>query len=1531
MRKIFYLFCLLGTTFFAKADDVTVAFGVFKDGVQGSGSNLVLTSSNFTMEFTDETLGCTLTEADRIAMSLAVTETGTRNIITMSTAGFDKCVPGAKAGDIISLKITLNAPGTDLHGRTALVKFKLAMGTPKFYLNPHNNTTGYTEGDIIDLSDVNAKKYGLNFVAPPPEINVTGTSLCAGETGKTVKATFTNAPADMTGYSIDWGIAGITTSGAISATAGATGSINPAQVTTTQTNKQAKLKNAAGTVVATSANYTVTVNPKPTLTFSPATPSVCSGSGIQITASLNPAGNTYVWKKDGAQVGTSNKLSTGNLTSNATYEVTGTSSARCASDPKTVTVTVKPLPTLTSLTASKNDVCAKEAVTLTANASGATSYTWTNATGNAATASVSPSATTTYGVIAVKDGCNSSKKEVTVTVHTVSVNIAANPPTASYGGSVQLTATPTFNPAGNTANNYSWKGDINGSTSGATLNRVTTNNMTQGSNFEVEVTDNMGCKGSKAITVSVTGDALAVTPPANSPNGYVNTPINTGVTASGGDGNYTYTWTSNDPTVTIQDKGNGNVSITSSTTGTKEVCVEVSSAGDKVKKCFSVIVTDPSVVSLVMSVDKKCAYAGEFLTIEIRGNGANTYSFVLRDQSNSAVMTVTDKASWDTYKVYTNAAGTYKITDFKYKIAGIESTGDIPAPVTAMFDPVPDVKANADGLANIDHCEGDQLILKGSSDEKGLQYTWDNGVTDGVPFEPTMSTTYTVTGTDPVTQCAGTSTVDVTIRPRPTVQAPPMQEVCAGELVTLTATGSADVVDIKWSNNVDNNVPFKPTLTATYEVTVTNDGGCTATDSVKVVVNPAPEIWRSSKNPRNIAIGKDAYFAVSVEGENLTYQWKKKENDVWVDLDDVTNSVPIIIGSHTDSISLLTVPQSWDGSEFRVVVSSDCGADSMDFQLSVKECFEITAELVMDAGIIPDEDPGNLIDGWFCRGQKISLKAVITSEEGYDIENPHYKWTIDGLDLPEEHVELVSDTAILTWIPQFTEDDIVVKVAAYCDGACEEVYPQRLRLKAREFEDVALKIMTDEDPEDRFCAGDTVNFWLSTRNAGKSPQYTWYNDVFELPEEESPKNEVVYYDSAKVTLVMGQEDTWMRVVMTPSAEICVKEPVIIDTLFMKKKPWMEPVLHIDCSDTLVCRGDSVSMLAVQSNAGANPTFQWQRSIGAPFPDWNLGTDYFATVFVDEEDVWVKCTMTPSNDICWDQTKPIVDAIKINVFRDSSEVRISCDMEDKEFGDELVFEAETKNLLGEPRYEWYVDEMKAPCTESEYIASSVAQGAVVYCLVSGEKICQTRIKSNEIIVDYGNVNRDTMIVIYKNERVKDLNMVKEGDDLATVLFKIDETAKFGVGSITTDGKFNYTPMAGFVGTDEVKYVIVNRKDKSVVAEGYIYITVQENDRFFVPNLITPNGDGINDTWELDFLSEYPNHLIQVFDRTGRIVFEARNYQNDWDGKGMTKSGYVGQINLVNGVYTYIIDLGDKNKTILKSWIEIRANLNRRNYR
>ena len=1859
MKKIIFIFLAFILYGNINAQQYVYTFFLYEPGVPGDvwdNPNVSdLTVGDIEWSFANLDIGCTVT--DKESKSIVIGGGGIM-VDCDEWKQTMKCSSWSK-GDEIVFTAKIVKSGSPLEGYTFTYTEKLGS-------HP------LSSGSSVDIP-VTLVAPSINIVVTPPA------AFCEGTTGKKVTAKFANAPADIAtgGYTIDWGIAGITTYGALSTTE-ATGEIDPAVLKSTVSGK-AELKKADGTVLATSAAYTVTVNPKPKLTLTK-NPAVCYGEGMDLTATLNPAATKFEWKKDGSLAGSGSTCSTGNLTADATYTVTGEDANGCKSAPETVTVKVKPIPVVTSLDAEKTDACSGVSQKLVATTSGAVdNYIWTNASGNASTTTVAPTSTTKYSVIAEKDGCPSEKVDVTVTVHTVDVKLLANPSSVVANGTSKLTAKPTLSPAGNTVKNYNWTGNIDGATSGATLNEVTSNALTQTTTFEVEVEDNMGCKGKDNVTVTVNGTALEVNPtgdgtyctadlpkklnagatggtgavtytwssvpagldlsstsveqpdilstsaegtytitvqvdkgiesktgtltvtinktpdmglasanpssitegnasqltlasvdpttaslkwsggplaatngksvstgaiatagtynytvtaenngckntattsvtvtaagaplavnpqgggtvctaslpktlnagisggtgaldiewtvpaglnlsgnkienpqvlntstpgtynvsvkvtkgaetktgtltlvinktpelgnisanpssfaeggsatlavdkveptgltltwsggplaattglsvstgaintagsytytvtadnatctakktvtvtvtgttptpdlvintPTVPPSGSTNTPIEGSVTVSGGDGNYTYDW-SGDPTVIVVNKGNGNVEITSSTAGPKEVCVEVTDGNGKTaNKCFNVIVTDPSSVNLVMSVDKKCAYPGEFLTLTITGSGADTYSFVLRDKSNNPVKTVSDLASWDSYKVYTNAEGTYKITDFKYKIGGVESNGTAPNPIEATFNIVPNVYAQEEHLQTINNCQGEQLTLKGTGDP-GLQYTWDRGVTDGVPFVPVTTGTYTVTGTNPATGCKNTSTVNVTVNQKPTVTVtPPAQEFCLGELVTLKATVSTDVVQQPtWNNGVIDGQPFKPTITSTYEVTATNAAGCTATATTTVTVNQPPHIVRTSRNPRNIAIDKDVYFALTAEGKNLNYQWKKKENGIWVDLADVTNNTPKVIGSKTDSLSLLTVPQSWDGSEFRCVVTGDCGKDSTEFQLGVRECFEIKAELVMYEGIIPDEQPGNNIDGWYCRGQRIALKAIITSDEGYDIEGAHYKWTIDGLDIPEEHIEIESDTAVLTWIPRFTEDDIVVKVCAYSDGACEEACPKYIRLKARDFENVAMRIMTDRDPSHMFCAGDTVNFWLATKNAGLAPKYTWYNDVFELPDEQSPKNELIHYESEKITMVMGQEDTWMRVVMTPSAEICIKEPVVIDTVFMKKKPWVEPFLDIDCADTLVCRGDTVTMQAIYANAGEKPTFQWQRSIGDPIDDWNLGTKTYAVAHIDEQDVWVKCTMVPSEDVCYDASKPVVDAIKINVMEDNASVTIACDMEDKQSGDELIFEAEVKNILGEPRYEWYVNEMKAPVTESEYITNTLKQGDIVYCLASGERVCQTRVQSNVIVVNYGQFNRDTMLVIYKNESIKDLDMVKEGDNLATVIFKIETSARNGVASISPDGKFSYLPNAGFVGTDDVKYVIINRSDKSVIAEGYIYITVKENDRFFVPNLITPNDDGLNDTWKLDFLSQYPNHIIQVFNRDGIMVYEARNYQNDWKGEGMTKGGYVGHINLVNGIYTYVIDLGDKDKTVLKSWLEIRANLNRRNYR
>ena len=54
---------------------------------------------------------------------------------------------------------------------------------------------------------------------------------------------------------------------------------------------------------------------------------------------------------------------------------------------------------------------------------------------------------------------------------------------------------------------------------------------------------------------------------------------------------------------------------------------------------------------------------------------------------------------------------------------------------------------------------------------------------------------------------------------------------------------------------------------------------------------------------------------------------------------------------------------------------------------------------------------------------------------------------------------------------------------------------------------------------------------------------------------------------------------------------------------------------------------------------------------------------------------------------------------------------------------------------------------------------------------------------------------------------------------------------------------------------------------------------------IPNAISPNGDGFNDSLIFDEItaSTYSNPSIIIFNRAGRVVYESKHYKNDWQGK------------------------------------------------
>jgi hypothetical protein len=128
---------------------------------------------------------------------------------------------------------------------------------------------------------------------------------------------------------------------------------------------------------------------------------------------------------------------------------------------------------------------------------------------------------------------------------------------------------------------------------------------------------------------------------------------------------------------------------------------------------------------------------------------------------------------------------------FSYSIPLTGGCGSVNATGTIIVNALPTVTATASQSI----CPGSSVTLSGGG---ASTYTWNNGVTNGVAFTPSTTTTYTVTGTD-ANGCANTASSTVSIYALPTwgnLQWPPSGTICAG--------GTFDIYGQVYENGVTN-------------------------------------------------------------------------------------------------------------------------------------------------------------------------------------------------------------------------------------------------------------------------------------------------------------------------------------------------------------------------------------------------------------------------------------------------------------------------------------------------------------------------------------------------------------------------------------------------------------------------------------------------------------------------------------------------------------------------------------------------------
>lgn len=158
-------------------------------------------------------------------------------------------------------------------------------------------------------------------------------------------------------------------------------------------------------------------------------------------------------------------------------------------------------------------------------------------------------------------------------------------------------------------------------------------------------------------------------------------------------------------------------------------------------------------------------------------------------------------------------------------------------------------------------------------------------------------------------------------------------------------------------------------------------------------------------------------------------------------------------------------------------------------------------------------------------------------------------------------------------------------------------------------------------------------------------------------------------------------------------------------------------------------------------------------------------------------------------------------------------------------------------------------------------------------------------------------------------------------------------------LTSEGgnAYSWAGPAGFTSNDQNPMVT---NDADFTNSGAYYVVVSDTNGCYgfdttnvlvtnnenclkIPNLITPDGDYYNDSWEILGLDNFLKAEVEIYNRWGNLVYYASPYDTPWDGtvnEGTTIDGHDGKVPV--GTYFYIIRLNEGDKPPFKGYIEVQ---------
>jgi predicted deacylase len=543
-------------------------------------------------------------------------------------------------------------------------------------------------------------------------------------------------------------------------------------------------------------------------------------------------------------------------------------------------------------------------------------------------------------------------------------------------------------------------------------------------------------------------------------------------------------------------------------------------------------------------------------------------------------------------------------------------------------------------------------------------------------------------------------TVNNPIAPTISIAVSPGTSVCAGTIVTFTATitngGTAPAFQwMKNGINISGNKTFVDTAVkngdSIYCIITSNAACATSTaksNGIKMTVNSliTPTVSIATSPGTSVCAGTKVTFTATITNGGTTpvYQWKKNG---------------VNVGTNSNTYVIDTALKNNDSIYCALTSNAACVAST-----AKSNGVKMTVNPPVTPTVSIAATPGAAI----CTGSKVTLTATVINGGA----SPIYQWKKNNVNVGTNSKTYIDSTLK-------TGDSIYCTLAGNAPCAITGIVNSN-GIKMTVSNPVTPAISIAVSPGTSICAGSSVTFTATATNGGTAPVYQWKKNGINI----GTNSKTYVVDTA-----LKNNDS-IYCVFTSNAG-CATSTAKSNGIKMTVNNSVSPTVSITASPgTSICTGTKVTFTATITNGGTTPAYQWKKNGN------NVGTNsntYVVDTALKNNDS-IYCVVT-SNAICATTSTAKSNGIKMTVnspVTPSVSIAVSpgtsvCG------GAKVTFTATATNGGTAPVYQWKKNGITVGTNSSTYIVdTALKNNDSIYCVLTSNAACATSAaKSNGI--------------------------------------------------------------------------------------------------------------------------------------------------------------------------------------------------------